>query len=51
MKVNFLLKKEVKKNLKRGKIMNKEAKGSKVKVHFQGLHMTPVIHALVYNLK
>jgi ABC-type uncharacterized transport system ATPase subunit len=31
--------------------MVKEAKGAKVKVLFQGLHMTRVIIQLVYNLK
>jgi hypothetical protein len=34
-----------------GEIMIKRAKGAKVKVIFQGLHMTCVILALVYNLK
>jgi hypothetical protein len=29
----------------------KGAKGAKVNVNFQGLHMTNVIFALVYNLK
>jgi hypothetical protein len=32
-------------------IMVKGAKGAKVKVLFQGLHMTHSIPALVYNLK
>jgi hypothetical protein len=32
-----------------GEIMVKKAKGAKVKVIFQGLHMTHVIFALVYN--
>jgi hypothetical protein len=31
--------------------MVKRAKGAKVKVLFQGLHMTCVIYVLVYNLK
>jgi len=31
--------------------MVKGAKGAKVKVIFQGLHMTCVIFMLVYNLK
>jgi len=31
--------------------MVKNAKGDKVKVFFQGLHMTHVISTLVYNLK
>jgi hypothetical protein len=31
--------------------MVKGAKGAKVKVFFQGLHMTPIIVMLVYNLK
>jgi hypothetical protein len=35
----------------RGEIMVKGAKGAKLKVLFQGLHMTRVILALVYNLK
>jgi hypothetical protein len=34
-----------------GEIMIKGAKGAKVKVLFQGLHMTRVIFMLVYNLK
>jgi len=34
-----------------GEIMVKRAKGAKVKVLFQGLHMTHVIFALVFNLK
>jgi hypothetical protein len=34
-----------------GEIMVKGAKGAKAKILFQGLHMTHVIHALVYNLK
>jgi hypothetical protein len=34
-----------------GEIMIKGAKGTKVKVVFQGLHMTRVIFGLVYNLK
>jgi len=34
-----------------GEIMVKGTKGAKVKVLFQGLHMTCVIFALVYNLK
>jgi len=34
-----------------GEIMIKGAKGAKVKVIFQGLHMTHVILALVYNFK
>ncbi len=34
-----------------GEITVKRAKGAKVKVVFQGLHMTCVILALVYNLK
>jgi hypothetical protein len=32
-------------------IIIKGARGAKVKVFFQGLHMTCVIFALVYNLK
>jgi hypothetical protein len=35
----------------RGEITIKGAKGAKVKVLFQGLHMTCVIPKLVYNLK
>jgi hypothetical protein len=31
--------------------MVKKAKGTKVKVFFQGLHMIHVIFVLVYNLK
>jgi len=31
--------------------MVKEAKGAKVKVIFQGLHMTHVIFVLLYNFK
>jgi hypothetical protein len=31
--------------------MVKGAKGAKVKILFQGLHMTRVIYVLVYNLK
>jgi hypothetical protein len=31
--------------------MVKRGKGTKVKVIFQGLHMTHVIYVLVYNLK
>jgi hypothetical protein len=31
--------------------MVKGAKGAKVNIFFQGLHMIRVIHALVYNLK
>jgi hypothetical protein len=31
--------------------MVKAAKGTKVKVLFQGLHMTCIIYVLVYNLK
>jgi hypothetical protein len=34
-----------------GEIMIKGAKGAKVKVLFQELHMTPIISALIYNLK
>jgi len=34
-----------------GEITIKEAKSAKVKVLFQGLHMTRVIPLLVYNLK
>jgi hypothetical protein len=34
-----------------GEITVKGAKGAKVKVLFQGLHMTHVILALIYNLK
>jgi hypothetical protein len=34
-----------------GEIMVKGAKGTKVKVLFQGAHMTFVIPRLVYNLK
>jgi hypothetical protein len=34
-----------------GEIMVKKARGAKVKVLFQGLHITRVIFALVYNLK
>jgi len=34
-----------------GEIIVKGAKGTKVKVLFQGLHMTCVIPVLVYNLK
>jgi hypothetical protein len=34
-----------------GDIIIKGAKGAKVKVFFQGLHMTHVILVLVYNLK
>jgi hypothetical protein len=34
-----------------GEITVKGAKGAKVKVLFQGLHMTHVIIVLVYNLK
>jgi len=34
-----------------GEIMVKGTKGAKVKVLFQGLHMTCVNFALVYNLK
>jgi hypothetical protein len=34
-----------------GEIMVKKARGAKVKVIFQGLHMTHVIFVLVYNLK
>jgi hypothetical protein len=34
-----------------GEITVKGAKVAKVKVLFQGLHMTRVIFALVYNLK
>ncbi len=33
-----------------GEIMVKGARGAKVKVFFQGLHMTCVIFVLVYNL-
>jgi hypothetical protein len=35
----------------KGEIMVKGAKGGKVKVPFQGLHVTHVVFALVYNLK
>jgi len=35
----------------KGEITVKGAKGTKVKVFFQGLHITHVILALVYNLK
>jgi hypothetical protein len=35
----------------RGEIRIKGIKGTKVKVLFQGLHMTCVILVLVYNLK
>jgi len=35
----------------RGEIMVKRTKGTKVKFIFQGLHMTHVILAYVYNLK
>jgi hypothetical protein len=35
----------------KGEIMVKGAKGGKVKVFFQILHLTCVIFALVYNLK
>jgi len=38
-------------NLMWGEIMIKGAKGTKVKVLFQGLHMTCVIFVLVYNFK
>jgi hypothetical protein len=38
-------------NLMWGEIMIKGAKGTKVKVLFQGLHMTRVIFVLVYNFK
>jgi len=34
-----------------GEIVVKRARGAKVKVLFQGLHMTHVIFVLVYNLK
>jgi hypothetical protein len=34
-----------------GEITIKRARGAKVKVLFQGLHMTCVIFMLVYNLK
>jgi hypothetical protein len=34
----------------KGEIMVKGAKGAKVKIFFQGLHMTCVIPTLVYNL-
>ncbi len=34
-----------------GEITAKGAKGAKVKVLFQGLHMTNVIFVLVYKLK
>jgi hypothetical protein len=34
-----------------GEIIIKRAKGMKVKVIFQGLHMACVIRALIYNLK
>jgi hypothetical protein len=34
-----------------GEITIKGARGAKVKVFFQGLHMTSVIIALIYNLK
>jgi hypothetical protein len=34
-----------------GEIMVKGTKATKVKFLFQGLHMTRVIHALVYDLK
>jgi hypothetical protein len=34
-----------------GEVMVKGARGAKVKIFFQGLHMTHVIFALVYNLK
>jgi hypothetical protein len=37
--------------VKMGEITIKGARGAKVKVLFQGLHMTCVIHALIYNLK
>jgi hypothetical protein len=40
--------KEMKKG--RGENMVKGAKGTKVKVFFQGLHMKRVIFVLVYNL-
>jgi hypothetical protein len=38
-------------NLKRGENIVQRAKGAKVKVFLQGLHMTRVIFVLVYNLK
>jgi len=34
-----------------GEITVKRARGAKVKIFFQGLHMTCVIFALVYNLQ
>jgi len=34
-----------------GEIMVEGARGAKVNVNFQGLHMTHVIFVLVYNLK
>jgi hypothetical protein len=34
-----------------GEITVKGARGAEVKVLFQGLHMTRVIHALIYNFK
>jgi hypothetical protein len=34
-----------------GEVMVKGARGARVKIIFQGLHMTHVIFALVYNLK
>jgi hypothetical protein len=35
----------------KGEIMVKGTRDTKVKVFFQGLHMTCVIYAFVYNLK
>jgi hypothetical protein len=45
------LEKHWKKKCHLGEITVKGARGAKVKVLFQGLHMTHVILALVYNLK
>jgi len=50
--VRNIFKKKKKKNLQpSGEITIKGAKGGKVKVLFQGLHMTCVILTLVYKLK
>jgi hypothetical protein len=40
---------ELRKELPKGENMIKRVKGTKVKVHFQELHMTCVIFVLVYN--
>jgi hypothetical protein len=38
-------------SIQMGEIMIKGARGAKLKVLFQGLYMTFVIPALIYNLK